>query len=59
MDVRKGLLAEDAYLRRDDGRRKGEEITSRTSRISVVQGFGSCTVDTEGSALSPTPLMLG
>lgn len=31
-----------------DGRRKGGEITSRTSRISVSQGFGLCTVDTRG-----------
>lgn len=58
MDVREVLLAEGAYLLRDDGRRKGKEITSRTSRISLVWGFGLCTVDTEGSALPSTPLML-
>lgn len=48
MDVREAPLAKEKYLLWADGRRKGGEITSRTSRISVSQGFGLCTVDTRG-----------
>lgn len=47
-DVTEAPLVDKTYLLRDDGRREAGEITSRTSRISVSQGFGLYTVDTGG-----------